>query len=103
MKPGPFTLERARRLQNELHAGFSTKPFREKLKALMEAHPSRSGRQFTQERQALFLTVQKDVLPKYGFEGSQKGILEMMSAFGPHNSDPEVIRMASQIDDLLKV
>jgi len=43
------------------------------------------------------------VLPKYGFEGSQKGIVKMMNAFGPHNSDPEVMRMVSQIDDLLKI
>lgn len=103
VKPGPFTVDRAKQLQKDLYAAFSAPEFKKKLEALFAAHPTRSGGKFMQERQALYLSVQKDIIPKYGFEGNPKGVFHMMGSFGPFNSDPEVIRMGAAIEELLKV
>merc|ERR1712217_922530 len=57
--------------------------------------------EFTQERQNLFLTVQKRVLPKYGFEGTVSGVYKMMGAMGPFLKDPEFTKLANDINELI--
>jgi len=100
-KPPPFTLERAKRLQYELHAGFSSEDFKEKLRALADL-PNLSAARRQTKLQILCLSVQKDILPKYGFEATPVGVMRMISSFAPFNSDPEVARIGAEIDHILK-
>ncbi|CAK9091509.1 unnamed protein product [Durusdinium trenchii] len=39
------------------------------------------SRKYRAERQKLFLTVQSAVLPRYGLEGTERGVFEMLSQF----------------------
>ena len=38
-------------------------------------------------RQKLFLTVQSEVLPRYGYEGSSNGVYKMMGDMKPYIKD----------------
>merc|ERR1711920_566058 len=50
---------------------------------------------------ALLLEVQSVVLPKFGFQGSQLGVMHMMKAMEPHNSDPEFAIKGMEINALI--
>mmetsp|Transcript_146870 Transcript_146870/g.258861 ORF Transcript_146870/g.258861 Transcript_146870/m.258861 type:complete len:263 (+) Transcript_146870:127-915(+) len=99
---GAFTLEEALRCNEELYAGFTTDLFQRELADLAKKHKEGSM-PFLKARQQLFLTVQKEVLPKYGFEGTLNGVFKLMGASQPFINDPEFQEMASKINDVLGV
>mmetsp|Transcript_86097 Transcript_86097/g.191785 ORF Transcript_86097/g.191785 Transcript_86097/m.191785 type:complete len:508 (-) Transcript_86097:101-1624(-) len=103
--PGVFTLKQAVALQRELYDGFVTEEFQDALAALEDQVGSgeRTQIQFVQDRQELFLTVQRPLLPKYGFEGSQQGVFKMMGAMGPFLKDPEFKQLAADINEVLRI
>jgi len=97
-----FTKARALSLQQELLEGFRAHAFQQRLDALDRIYSAVPGSlEFQQERQELFLSVQSTVLPKYGFEGTLEGVFRMMGAMGRFLDDPEVLRLAKEINQLL--
>lgn len=74
-----LTREMAISLQRDLYIGFVDEGFQNEMQALEEKH-GKESRGFIIGRQALALKVQQVILPKYGFEGSSKGIAHMMQA-----------------------
>lgn len=99
-----FNWERAIALQRELLEGFEAPSFQRSLRELMAKKGSfQSQAHFAKERQQLFLTVQSKVLPKYGFEGSQPGVLKMMGAMGPFVGEKEFMELAREINAALGV
>merc|ERR1712232_1308418 len=99
-KSPTLTLQMALRLQADLRDGFAEEGFQRKRMELESKYPKQNV-EFVKERQKLVLTVQERVLPKYGFEGSQKGVFAMMSAFNEFNDDPEFQRHGNEIQWLL--
>jgi len=83
-------------------AGYAKVEFQKALDALLKEHPEKSGLKFAKARNDLFLTVHGQVLPRYGFEGSQKGVMQMMTAFAPHGT-PEVAWNNDQLNKLLRM
>jgi len=102
---GPrITKRQAVSLQRELCEGFRADAFQRQLAELTARYAARpTSTEFQQERQELFLSVQSVVLPKYGFEGTAGGVYRMMGAMGPFVADPEVLRLAGDINSLLGI
>eukprot|EP00930_Biecheleria_cincta_P001119 TRINITY_DN102282_c0_g1_i1.p1 TRINITY_DN102282_c0_g1~~TRINITY_DN102282_c0_g1_i1.p1 ORF type:complete len:454 (+),score=101.62 TRINITY_DN102282_c0_g1_i1:78-1439(+) len=80
--PPRLTLARARALMVDLLNGFSTKSFQQKLEKLVSAQ-GHSALFHVPGRKELALSVQDSVLPRYGFEGSEAGVAEMVRALQP--------------------
>eukprot|EP00913_Durusdinium_trenchii_P016576 g15581.t1 len=61
------------------------------------------SRKYRAERQKLFLTVQSAVLPRYGLEGTERGVFEMLSQFDQPeiHSTEEFQQMGNMLNDLL--
>jgi len=87
-------------MQSELYKGFSDEGFQKQLKELETKH-SKSSRDFVTERTQLFLSVQSVVLPKYGFEGTQKGVVLMLNAFQPFMGNADFLKQAYLINQAL--
>ena len=99
-----FTLEKALRLQEELLDRFSGPDFQEKRAELER----RYGRGYEGldlggegERSRLYLSVQREILPKYGFHGSHEGVLSMLAAAARHNGDALFDRNRLKLNRLL--
>eukprot|EP00933_Yihiella_yeosuensis_P072364 TRINITY_DN80745_c0_g1_i1.p1 TRINITY_DN80745_c0_g1~~TRINITY_DN80745_c0_g1_i1.p1 ORF type:complete len:410 (+),score=93.43 TRINITY_DN80745_c0_g1_i1:49-1278(+) len=90
-------------LQEELMEGFGREDFQKTLAEIIKETPSKNGVKFFAKRNELFLSVQSVVLPRYGFEGSQKGVMQMMAAFGPLSATPEVAWNNDQLNKLLQM
>ncbi|CAK9027136.1 Uncharacterized protein SCF082_LOCUS17781 [Durusdinium trenchii] len=109
VKPSPMSPEEmltfscALSLQEELMEGFGKPEFQKALAKIIQEHPSKTGSEFMRKRNELFLTVQSIVLPRYGFEGSPKGVVQMMKAFAPHGHMPEVGWNNDQLNKLLQM
>eukprot|EP00435_Cladocopium_sp_Y103_P050843 s385_g15.t1 len=90
-------------LQKDLYDGFSAPTFRTRLEKLWEQKPTMEARKFRVERQKLFLSVQSVVLPKYGLEGSQRGVFEMLNQFDQPDlhSNEAFQQMGNMLNDLL--
>merc|ERR1719327_460039 len=90
-----LTLPQAQNMCKELLEGFSTPDFTRKMQGLMKGHevllrvPGRSE---------LALTVQSQVLPKYGIPGSSEGVLMMVNAMKPFLNDPTVLELTAAMD-----
>mmetsp|Transcript_72491 Transcript_72491/g.224040 ORF Transcript_72491/g.224040 Transcript_72491/m.224040 type:complete len:435 (-) Transcript_72491:213-1517(-) len=97
-----FTLEKALDLQEELMLGFSQPEFQRGLDEIFAEFPEAKGFKFQKRRNELFLTVQGQVLPKYGFKGDATGVMHMMRAFAPHQA-PEVGWNNDQLNKLLRM
>lgn len=99
----PLSLKDALELQKELHRGFAASKFQHSLKALQNQLDigEYTQAQFVKERQQLFLTVQSKTLPKYGFEGTGKGVIKMFTAMGPFLKDPKFAKLGQEINILL--
>ncbi|CAE7519936.1 CPK19 [Symbiodinium natans] len=80
-EPPKLSIDQALALQRDLLQGFSDPDFQQKRKELVAALRHTEPRKFSMERQKLFLTVQKVVLPRYGFDGSPKGVFDMLQQF----------------------
>eukprot|EP00930_Biecheleria_cincta_P046867 TRINITY_DN32397_c0_g1_i1.p1 TRINITY_DN32397_c0_g1~~TRINITY_DN32397_c0_g1_i1.p1 ORF type:complete len:348 (+),score=75.86 TRINITY_DN32397_c0_g1_i1:141-1184(+) len=100
-----FTRERAISLQQELRLGFQSDSFQAELQRLCATRESEglSHTRFLAERAKIFLTVQRLVLPRYGFEGSPAGVFKMMGAMQPYLKDPEFVSLAEEINALLGI
>mmetsp|Transcript_32296 Transcript_32296/g.74899 ORF Transcript_32296/g.74899 Transcript_32296/m.74899 type:complete len:449 (-) Transcript_32296:365-1711(-) len=99
-----MTRRRALALQRELLEGFTTQDFQERLRELMvESGAAPTSAEFHVERQELFLSVQRLVLPNYGFEGTLSGVYRMMGAMGPFVEDPEFSQLAQEIHTALGI
>jgi len=97
-----FTHDKALDLQEELMWGFAQPEFQRALDELWADFPDGKGFKFMKRRNELFMSVQGYVLPKYGFEGNQAGVMHMMRAFGPHQT-PEVGWNSDQMNMLLRL
>lgn len=91
-------LESALAMQQELIMAFSQDAFQKELQELEWTYGRETG-QFAVERSQLALKVQSQILPKYGFEGSDRGVREMLQAVQGLNTNPDFRRnyYASQI------
>ncbi|CAJ1338989.1 unnamed protein product [Effrenium voratum] len=94
-------------MQNMLVA-FSDPAFQEEVYLLRKEADQRAGRRLVNGyqpstrlkdpdgyyhlpgRQELALQVQCEILPNFGFEGTRKGVREMICHIGPYLSDPDV-------------
>lgn len=90
-----LTKDQALRLQRELLRAFEDPAFQQKLRAL--------AGQPAKKRQALILSVQKEVLPKYGFEGSLKGVFFMLKAMEAFYNVREFMEAGMRINQLLEI
>lgn len=97
-KASRITKRQAINLQRELCEGFQDEAFQWKLGIL---NRKANSPQLQKERQELFLMVQSEILPKYGFEGTTSGVYKMMGDMGPFVDDPEFRELAEKINDLL--
>ncbi|CAJ1394991.1 unnamed protein product [Effrenium voratum] len=98
-----LTLQEALALQRDLIQGFSKPEFQARKADLERRLKTNDPKNFSLERQALFLTVQRAVLPKYSLEGSARGVFDMMQQFvgGEFDYDPEFQRQGSILTGLL--
>merc|ERR1719178_515606 len=90
-KQPSLTLEQALNMQDELQKGFSNTAFQMKLSELQRKFP-KNGAQFMSARTELFLEVQSAVLPRYGFEGTQRGVIQMLAAAARWNGNKDFCR-----------
>lgn len=112
MPPPPeLSLQEIKDMQAELYMGFAEKDFQDAL-AELEAIHGKAYKNYTEDHTKLFLTVQNKVLPKYGFQTGQAGVLQMLAAASRFNDDEdfctnravlnELIGMAPPIDEELE-
>jgi len=89
-------------MQRELLAGYSSAQFQRRLRNLQfTCEPG--SEELARERNQLLLSVQGSVLPRFGFQGDHRGVLEMMRAIGPFKDDPEFLRNNAEINDVLGI
>lgn len=87
-------------LQAELYDGFSDPGFQEAL-AELEAIHGKAYRNYTDDHTKLFLTVQNKVLPRYGFETGQAGVLQMLSVGAKYNDNEEFCSNRALLNELI--
>mmetsp|Transcript_30803 Transcript_30803/g.57746 ORF Transcript_30803/g.57746 Transcript_30803/m.57746 type:complete len:335 (+) Transcript_30803:50-1054(+) len=99
------TLETFLALQKALRAGFSGAAFQDDLRQLRERcdRGELKKTKFLEQRQKLFLTVQSDVLPRFGYEGTSLGVYKMMGDMNPYVQEAEFIALANEINALLGI
>jgi hypothetical protein len=98
----PAGISKAETLQllQELLAGFSSPTFEWKLSLLKKARNSRDG--FSLDGiEELALSVQREVLPRYGFKGTRRGVAAMISECSRYLRDQDVIDLHNAINDRL--
>jgi len=98
-----FTLDNALSLQEDLIRGFAKAEFQRALAEVIREFPEKTGTKFGRKRNELLLTVQSQVLPEYGFEGTSAGVMKVISAFAPYSERPDVAWNQEQINLLLRV
>merc|ERR1712216_176608 len=102
-----ITREGAADLLDALWEAYSDAGFQQKIKKLAwDMHIVGADREeFRSHLATVALPVQKDVLQKWGFEPSQKGVLEMTRALSYHtraaDSDPKLRERGEQVYRLL--
>lgn len=97
-----LTLEQALSMQKELHAQFSKDDFMSRLEDLEETHKMGSAK-FIAARNKLFLEVQAPIILRYGFEGSHKGVMQMLAAAARWNSNADYRRGVDRLNCLLGI
>lgn len=82
--PG-LTKSRASALLSDLLFAYSSRSFQKKLQVLIDRAIAAGSKDLSNVpgRQELSLTVQREVLPRYGFEGDAKGVALMTNALQP--------------------
>jgi hypothetical protein len=82
--PG-LTKSRASALLSDLLFAYSSRSFQKKLQVLIDRAIAADNKDLSNVpgRQELSLTVQREVLPRYGFEGDAKGVALMTNALQP--------------------
>jgi len=79
-------------LCSELLKGFSEPEFQAALQTIKKNGP---------ERALLAMSVQSEVLPRFGFPGSTVGVVQMLDAITPHAGDWMVATLVNSIDEKL--
>lgn len=102
---GPqLTLEHAKMLQRELLKGYKEFKFQQRLDSLDRIYGAfPDSMEFQQERQELLLSVQKQILPRFGFEGNIDGVYRMIGTMGAFLEDPEFTKLAKEINKTLGI
>lgn len=96
---GPeWTKQRVLALCQDLLQGFSDPQFKNQLKELFANSPDKVQ---VAGRMELALTVQRSVLPRYGFEASVAGVEAMRQTVCPFTVDWMVRKLVDDIDTLL--
>ncbi|CAE7602347.1 tycA [Symbiodinium sp. CCMP2456] len=92
-------------LQRALRSGFAEAKFQEQLYQLKEQCEKGELKKtkFLEQRQQLFLTVQSEVLPKFGYEGTSLGVYKMMGDMKPYVQEPDFVVLADEINALLGI
>jgi len=98
-----FTLQRAIQFQKDLLNNLRGPAFTQAMALNEEEFPDKKSSQYMMRRNMIIFGAQRDVLAKYGFDGSQKGVMQMMGAFGPHMSNPEVMKYGDEMNKLMKL
>ena len=94
--------EDALRLQRELMVAFSTPAFQRELHELGRLHAAgTTGRQAALLR--LVRSVQVEIIPRFGFAGSEAGLASMLRAFRSLEADPDVSVNSTAIRELLSL
>lgn len=88
----PFTLQMAIEFQEDLIAGYSAEAFQEELKKLVTEAAGDAKKRSAAIGNTCMERVQTKVFPKWGFDGSRKGTMASMQAFGPYNDHPIVAK-----------
>jgi len=97
----PLKRERALTLQKELHDMFSARGFQAQLRECELRHAGQPA-ELHREHQELVMGVQASVLPKYGFEPTLEGVLDMLAAVRELAADdPEVSANVDAINGLI--
>lgn len=101
LSPFPLTKDGALRLQEELCEQFSTASFQARLREVEDVcNPD--SMQFKKLQQDLVFDVQRQIIPKYGFDASLDGVGEMRMAFKRQFSgDREVSAKTEEINRLI--
>mmetsp|Transcript_82602 Transcript_82602/g.143336 ORF Transcript_82602/g.143336 Transcript_82602/m.143336 type:complete len:319 (-) Transcript_82602:15-971(-) len=98
-----FTLERAIQMQKDLILKFKDPAFVQAISYIDDEFPDKKSAVYLGKRNMAIFGAQRDVVASYGFPGSQKGIMQMMGAYGPHSRDKEVERLGNEINKLLNL
>lgn len=85
-------------LCSELLEGFLASNFQDALQAILKRGNKHA---VGPERSLLALTVQSEVLPKYGLPGTTPGVLRMLDEVAPYASDWLVASLVNDIDEAL--
>lgn len=97
----PFTLEQADKLQNELRRAYETPEFQEKLENLLQTTPDYKERM--KKFKELIWIEQGPILPRYGFEATERGNMAMLVTLAPFNANPAVIRTVTRLNKALRL
>lgn len=104
-----LTPARARAMLADLLAGFSSKSFQRKLDVLFSAQAGQNPQAekdllFVPGRTELALSVQREVLPRYGFDGSEHGVAQMLEAIQPLLAkDSRLVEQSEAIRQKLRI
>lgn len=103
-----LTPARARAMLTDLLAGFSSKSFQRKLDVLFSAQAgqNRAAKDllYVPGRTELALSVQREVLPRYGFDGSEYGVAQMLEAIQPLLAkDSRLVEQSEAIRQKLRI
>eukprot|EP00913_Durusdinium_trenchii_P024243 g22762.t1 len=101
-----LTPARARAMMADLLAGFSSKSFQRKLDVLISAQVGQIPQDLLHVpgRVELALSVQREVLPRYGFDGSEHGVAQMLEAIQPLLAkDSRLVEQSEAIRQKLRI
>lgn len=103
-EPVRLSLDEALALQAELLRDFSSPAFQKKLHELARAQGVKEGQQnngYSAAFRQLVREVQFNILPRHGFEASEKGVQEMIAAFKLLESSQDIFVQSVAIKDAL--
>mmetsp|Transcript_51658 Transcript_51658/g.120055 ORF Transcript_51658/g.120055 Transcript_51658/m.120055 type:complete len:291 (+) Transcript_51658:72-944(+) len=96
----PMTTERMLGLQHELLDTLGTSDFQARL-LQCENELGTGTPEFRKQHQQLVFGVQREILPKYGFEASLEGVKSMVEAVNTFSDDPEIKANLQAINKLI--
>jgi len=96
-----LTKERAITLQLELMAAYGTPAFQKQLHEIGRRHGTSS--KLRSELCKLVRRIQLDIIPRYGFDGSEEGVHSMLRSFKALEKDPDIEVNDVAIKELLSL
>jgi len=99
--PAAFTKQKALLLQRELLAKYTTDYFQSRLQQMVEKYGHKSAL-FLKERRQLVFSMQKDVIPGYGFQPTEDGVQRMILAVNKFSGDNEISSNTKVINKFLR-